>query len=112
MKKRYVIVASSYDKRGRLIYSCTNSYNDSSAFMRYMARKAGESYRVFNHAEARCLEVSILKMKKKVDKLVIVRYDSDGNFKDSKPCKVCSLIIKEFNIKTVLYSTPDGMKEL
>ena len=112
MKKRYVIVASSYDRRGRLIYSCTNSYKDSSALMRYYAMKMGQPKKVYNHSEIRCLEVSILKMRKQVDKLVVIRYDSDGLFKDACPCIICQAAIKDFNIKSVMYSTPEGMKEL
>lgn len=111
-KKRYVIVASAYDKRDRLIYSCTNSYNDSSSLMRYYANKMGQSKKVFNHAEIRCLEVAILKMRKNVDKLLVIRYDSNGSMKDACPCQLCKQAILDFNIKTVLYSTPEGMKEL
>lgn len=111
-KKRYVIVASSYDKRGRLIYSCTNSYNDSSALQRYYSLKAGHPHRVYNHAELRCLEISILKMKQKVDKLLIMRYSSDGSLKNSEPCEVCKLCISDFKIKNVYYSTEEGVKKL
>lgn len=112
-KKRYVILASSYDKRNRLIYSCTNSYTDSSALMRYYAMKAGKPKSVYNHAEIRCIEVSVLKMKKTIDKLVVVRLDSDASFKDSKPCSICSLAITDFKIKNVFYSTEhNGMQKL
>ena len=112
MKKRYVIVSSSYDKRGRLIYSCTNSYRDSSALMRFYAVKMGQPKKVYNHSEIRCLEVSILKMRKQVDKLVVIRYDSDGLLKDAQPCIICKAAIKDFNIKMVMYSTEMGMKRL
>lgn len=111
-KKRYVIIASSYDKRGRLIYSCTNSYTDSSSLQRYYAIKAGHPERKFNHAEVRCLEISILKMKQKVDKLLVVRMDSNGNYKDARPCEVCQLALKDFGIRTVLYSTEQGVIKL
>lgn len=111
-KKKYTIVASSYDKRNRLIYSCTNSYTDSSSLMRYYAMKAGHPKKVFNHAEIRCLEVSILKMKKVVDKIVVVRLDSNANMKDAKPCEICTLAIKDFGIKQVFYSTENGMQRL
>lgn len=111
-KKRYCIVASAYDKRGRLIYSCTNSYNDSSALMRYYAMKMGQPKKTYNHAEIRCLEVSILKMRKHVDKLTVLRYSSDGELKDAMPCVICREAIKDFNIKMVMYSTEMGMQRL
>jgi hypothetical protein len=112
MKKRYVIVASSYDKRGRLIHSCTNSYTDSSSIMRYYAFKAGYPKRVYNHAEVICLYHSIVRMKQKVDKLLVMRYDSFGNLKNAEPCDVCKLCIDDFGIRTVLYSTEAGVVKL
>lgn len=107
--KKYTIVASAYDKRNRLIYSCTNSYSDSSSLQRYYAIKAGHPERKFNHAELRCLEVAILKMKQKVDKLLIMRYDSFGNLKDCCPCEICRLCISDFDIREVLYSSEKGV---
>ena len=80
--------------------------------MRYYARKVGQPYRVYNHSEIRCLEIAIFKMKKQVDKLVVMRYDADGNLKDAKPCSICQYAINDLNIKNVLYSTEEGMKEL
>jgi deoxycytidylate deaminase len=112
MKKRYVIIASSYDKRNRLIHSCTNSYTDSSSIMRYYAFKAGYPKRVYNHAEVICLYHSIVRMKQKVDKLLVVRMDSNGNYKDCRPCEVCQLALKDFGIRTVLYSTETGVVKL
>lgn len=111
-KKRYVILAYAYDKRNRLIYSCTNSYTDSSALQRYYAIKTGNYERKFNHAEIRCIEVSILKMKKKIDKLVVVRLDDKGNYKDACPCSTCKSAIADFNIREVLYSSEKGMVKL
>lgn len=80
--------------------------------MRFYAMKMGQPKKTYNHAEIRCLEVSILKMRKHVDKLLVVRYDSDGNLKDSCPCIICREAIKDFKIRTVLYSTEFGMQQL
>lgn len=51
-------------------------------------------------------------MKQKVDKLLVVRMDSNGNYKDCKPCEVCQLALDDFNIRTVLYSTESGVVKL
>jgi len=80
--------------------------------MRYYAMKLGQGKKVYNHAEIRCLEVSILKMRKKVDKLLVVRYDSNGSPKDAMPCIICRECIKDFNIPNVLYSTESGIQRL
>lgn len=112
MKKRYCITASSFDKRGRLIYGCTNSYENSSSLMRYYAMKSGNTEKKFNHAEIRCLEVSILKMRKKVARIVVVRYDSFGNYMSAEPCNICKMALEDFCIDEVLYSTREGMKRL
>lgn len=80
--------------------------------MRYYANKLGQNKKVYNHAEIRCLEVSILKMRKNVDKLLVLRYDGNGNMKDATPCVLCKEAIKDFKIKTVLFSTESGMKYL
>lgn len=110
-KKRYVITASTFDKRGRVISSANNSYSDSSKFMRYHAMLAQEPYKVFNHAECRAIELA-LKQKKVPHKLVILRYNSSGEMADAKPCKTCQLAIRLAGIKKVVYSTSNGMKEV
>ena len=110
-KKRYEIICSAYDRRGRLICSAVNSYKDSSALMRYYAMKVGKPYCKWNHAEISCLDKA-MKLRKVVDKLVIIRYDCFGNLKDCMPCIICRYAIKDFNIKMVMYSTEMGMKRL
>lgn len=110
-KKRYVITASTFDRKGNLLSTATNDYNKSSTFMAKFAKLAGEPYRIFWHAEALAV-YRALKKKQKIDSLVITRYDSEGNPKNSKPCKVCSKIIEFFEIPNVYYSTEEGMKKL
>ncbi len=111
MSRKYVITASCFDKRGRVLASATNSYKDSSAFMRYWAVKTGYPYKVYNHAECRAIELS-LKTGKVIDKILIMRYDSKGNLKNAKPCEICMACITDLKIKHVLYSTEDGVVEL
>lgn len=110
-KKRYSITASAFDKRGRLIASANNSYKDSSALMRFYARKVGKQHCKWNHAEIACLN-KVMKMNKIVDTLVIVRYDCSGMLKDSRPCEICQEAISDFKVRKVIYSTPNGMEEL
>lgn len=110
-KKRYEIICTAYDKRGRVLCTAVNSYNDSSSLMRYYAMKVGRSYCKWNHAEISCIDKA-MKLRKTIDKLVILRYDCYGNMKNSKPCRICMQAIQDFNIKHVLYSTEQGMQKL
>jgi tRNA(Arg) A34 adenosine deaminase TadA len=111
MSRKYVITATCFDKRGRVLASATNSYKDSSAFMRYWAVKTGYPYKVYNHAELACLQKA-LKLGKQIDKILVMRYDSQGNLKNAKPCEICMACITDLKIKHVLYSTEDGVVEL
>ena len=43
--------------------------------------------------------------------LVVVRINRNGKLAMSKPCTGCQSIIKQFGIKNVWYSTPDGTME-
>jgi len=110
-KTRYVIHSTCFDKRGRVVSSATNSYVDSVALMRYYAVKSGNPHKVFNHSEIAAIDKA-LKARKDIHRLVIIRYDSQGRLKDSKPCPVCSYAIEDIGIKEVYYSTPEGMKKL
>ena len=111
MKKRYCITATAFDRSGRVIASAVNSYESSTALMRYYAMKTGNPKKVFTHAEIGVLGKA-MKLRKIVDKIVIVRYDSNGKLKNAKPCSICSTAIRDFGIRKVLYSTPEGMMEL
>lgn len=110
-KQRYEIICSAFDKKGRLICSVSNSYTESCSLMRFYAIKTGNLKNPYNHAEIACIDKAI-KLRKVIDRLVVIRYDCNGNFKDCKPCKICQAAIQDFNIKSVMYSTSEGMKEL
>ena len=40
--------------------------------------------------------------------VIVVRFDSDGNFMESKPCIDCIKAMTEFGVHSVKYSTSDG----
>ena len=109
MKKRYVITASTFDRKGNLIASRNNSYTKSHPLMKHFGTIAGESYRISLHAEIAAIIASKDKI---IDSLVVTRYDCNGNFKIAKPCKTCQAAIKAYNIPNVYYSTEEGMKKL
>lgn len=99
--KRYNIIATTYDKRGRVISVAKNSYNKTHTLQAQYASKVGTDYKIYLHAEI----LSIIRAKgKEIHKIKIERYDSVGNPKLAKPCAVCELAIKEAQIKFVEYT--------
>ena len=110
-KKRYCITATAFDRKGRVLCSSNNSYRDSCSLMRYYAMKTGNFKKVFNHAEIACL-AKALKMRKDVDKMVVIRYDCNGSMKSALPCEVYQAALKDFKVRKVFYSTESGIKEL
>lgn len=109
MKTRYVITASCFDKKGRLISVGTNSYSKSHPEQKRYAIKAGQSYRQTLHAEIAAL---IRSKGKPVHTLLVQRFDSKGNPKLSFPCPVCLEAIKDYGVKKVIYTTDQGKEEL
>lgn len=110
MKTRYVITASCFDKKGRLISTGQNDYKKSSTFMKRWAELAGEPYKIYWHSECRAI-YRALKQGKDIHSIVVTRYDSKGNFRNAKPCKTCMACIRFFNIPFIYFSTEEGIIE-
>lgn len=100
-KKRYLIKATTYDKKGKVLSTAYNNYKKTHPLQNHFAQLAQEPKKQFLHAEI----AAILKAKdKKIHKIKVERYDAYGNPKNAKPCKVCQLAIKTFNIKFLEYT--------
>lgn len=104
-KKRFVLIAKTYDKRGRLIAVGTNLYKKSHPFQASLAEKVGLPEKKFLHAEVAALLGSRDKV---VDKITIERYTASGDFALAKPCPVCSEAIRMFGVKKVEYTSEEG----
>jgi deoxycytidylate deaminase len=101
MKKRYKIIATCFDKRGRKISSAENNYKKSHPLQAKFALKAEQPKRIFLHAEL----LAILRARQvSVHKIRIERRDAKGKLVLSKPCKVCEQAIREAKIKLVEYT--------
>jgi deoxycytidylate deaminase len=109
MKTRYVITASCFDKKGRLISTGQNSYSRSHPLMKHFSTIAGQPYREKIHAELAAL---IRSKGKEVHTVLVQRFDANGNPKLAMPCKVCMLAIKAFGVKRIIYTTDSGKEEL
>jgi deoxycytidylate deaminase len=97
--KRHQITAIIYDKRGNILSIGKNSYIKTHPVQAEWARRAGEPYKMFLHAEID----AIIKCRslKKAHKISVFRYTEDGSPAYASPCKICSQAIKQAGIKYV-----------
>ena len=108
-RKRYEIVSTTFDKKGRVIASSVNFYRKSHPLMKHFAKIAGESeHKVSIHAE---LGAMLKCGDKPVHSILVQRYDAQGNSGLAKPCPTCQAMLKSFGVKIVRYTTSEGIKE-
>ncbi len=104
-KKRYVLIAKTYDKRNRLIAVGTNSFRKTNPLQAKLAAKVGLPQMQYLHAEIAALLSSRTKT---VNRLTIERYTAEGEPALAKPCLVCQSAIDLFGVKIVEYTTSEG----
>lgn len=108
-RKRYEIVATCFDRKGRVISSAMNDYRKSHPLMKHFSILAGESeHKHAIHAE---LGACLAARGKEIDSILVQRYDAYGNQSLAKPCKACQEMLKSFGVKTVRYTSKEGIKE-
>lgn len=105
MSKRYLILAKTYDKRGRIIAVGTNNYTKTHPTQQYFAKKVGLECKDKLHAEIQAL---VRSSDKKVYKLTVERYLQDGSPAMAKPCRVCQEAIVAYGVSVVEYTTSEG----
>ena len=110
MKNRFEIVATAFDRKGRVIGSGVNCYRKTHPLAKYFSVKAGLSdQRVFIHAE---LAAVLSSGKKQIHSILVQRFNKNGDMALAKPCPGCMKMIEAFGVKTVFYTDIDGIKEL
>lgn len=102
---KQLILARAYNKKGILIGQGTNSYLKTHPIQKYFANKVGDTNKEFLHAEI----AAILKAgTKKIETLVIERYDKKDMPRLARPCPICMAAIKANDIKYIRYTTNEG----
>ena len=98
-KKRFNIVSTIYDKRGRKLTEGSNSYTKSHPLQAKFAVQVGLDDKIYLHAEISAL----IKLKKgqKPYRIVVERYKENGEPALAKPCLVCQAAIQSFGITFV-----------
>lgn len=101
-KKRFNVVATIYDKRGRKLTEGTNSYTKTHTLQAKYAVSVGLDDKIFLHAEIAAL--SKLKSHHKPYKIVVERYLSDGSTALAKPCPICYAAIRAHSIQRIEFT--------
>jgi tRNA(Arg) A34 adenosine deaminase TadA len=99
MSKRHDITAIIYDKRGNVLSIGKNSYIKTHTLQARYAREVGEDYKIYLHAE-----VHAITRCKKIDqahRILITRYDSNGQPVSAQPCRICQTAIANTGIKII-----------
>jgi deoxycytidylate deaminase len=91
-KKNFLIKASIFDKKGRLLSVGKNSYTKTHPIQAKYAKRAKLEHKIFLHAEMDA--IIRLKDPDKAYKIIIERYDSEGRPVNAKPCAICQAAIK------------------
>jgi deoxycytidylate deaminase len=106
--RRFQIVATAFDRRGRVIGAGTNDYRKSHPLMQLYAKRAGESeMKIYQHAE---LAAILSAGRKEIYKILVQRFDAKGDMALAMPCPTCQEMIKDFGIKVVQYTSPSGIQ--
>ena len=98
-KKRFSIVATVYDKRGRKLTEGTNSYTKTHTLQAKFAVQVGLDDKIYLHAEISAL--SKLRKGQKPYRIVVERYKENGDPALAKPCLVCQAAIESHGITLV-----------
>lgn len=108
-RKKFQLVATTFDRKGRPIATAQNDYRRSHPLAKYFALQAGESeHKDKIHAE---LNSVLSSGKNEVHSIFVQRFNKDGSMANAKPCTACQLMLKSFGVKLVRYTDNDGIKE-
>lgn len=98
--RHYAVVT---DKRGRIISEARNSYDKTHTVMKRAAERVypnDKYHKEFCHAEA----LAIVRSKGRGHRIYVARVDYKGRPVNSKPCDICSFLIKEAGIEFISFT--------
>ena len=95
MKKRYLLLAETYDSRGKKLSEAYNNYSKTHPIQAHFATIAGQPSKVYLHAEILAI---IRAGERKIHTLKITNLN--GSL--SNPCPVCMAAIKAYGISRII----------
>ena len=99
-KTKYLIRATIYDKKNKVISIAENSYSKTHPTQLKYAMACGMPYKAFLHAEI----LALIRAKGKGYKIVVERYNKAGQPVLAKPCPICMMALKESQIERIEYT--------
>lgn len=108
-RKKFQLVATTFDKKGRVLSTEQNNYRRSHPLAKHFSVLVGESeHKDKLHAE---LAAVLSAGKRNINSIFVQRFNKDGTMANAKPCPACQLMLKSFGVKLVRYTDNDGIKE-
>lgn len=108
-RKRYEVIATTFDKKGRVLGTGVNDYRKSHPLVKTCSILAGESEQKDKlHAE---FSAVLSSGRKTIHSILVQRFNNDGSLALAAPCPTCQVMLKSFGVKLVRYTHPEGIKE-
>lgn len=106
-RAKFILVATAFDRKKKIIGQGVNDYRKSHPLSKLYAEKAGESSdKIYKHAEWSAL---LAAGNKSVHSMLIQRFTKQGEPALAKPCKTCQVMLKDFGVKYVEYTSESGI---
>lgn len=90
--------------KNKVIVSATNLETKSHPIQARFAKRVGLDPKIYLHAEI----AALVKCREECDTIVVARVNPQNKLRNSKPCPICSLALKEAGITKIHYSTNEG----
>lgn len=97
--QRQNITALVYDRKGRILALGRNKYHKTHPLQAQAAKAVGEDHKIYLHAEVDAL----VKVKdwSRAYRIVVTRFNKNGDPVMAKPCPICQRVIRQAGIKIV-----------
>lgn len=97
--KQHNITALVYDRRGRILAVGRNNYHKTHPLQAKAAKAVGEDQKIYLHAEVDAL----VKVKDwgRAHRIVVTRFNKNGEPVLAKPCAICQRVIRQAGIEVI-----------
>ena len=90
------------DRKNRVIATGFNSFVKTSPLQKKFAELVGEPSKVYNHAEI--ASINALRYGSRPFAIYVARVNKAGEPLMAKPCKICQLALKDYQIKNIFHT--------
>lgn len=98
---KQIITATVIDYNNKIICTKQNNYTKTHPLQKLFAELANKPQNIYLHAEIAAI---IGAKNKKIKSIIISRYNKQGKPMLAKPCPICELAIKYFEIKNIYHT--------